>query len=400
MHITEIAVRNLRAPERGQVTYTDDSLKGFGVRVSQGGTKTFTLVYGEDRQRVSIGRFPIITLAEARTEAKRILAEHTLGRRRPKTVHFDEAIAEYFAEFEKRIAAGESKARTLSDYKRLIYRYFDFGRKRLSEITHENVTAKLPKAPSERNHALVAIKVFLSWAQKPPRRYIPHNPCEGMSPTRRPSRKRVLNNTELAAVLRTAIEGTDPYSKIVALITCTGQRRGEITGLHWPWFDTRQRTITLPDWITKNKREHVFPYGDIVADVISGIPRLNSTDYLFPASRDHVRGKPTTTFNGFQKSKIEFDERCGVTGWTLHDLRRTFGTKLAELKVAPHIVERLLNHKLGSVTNKTDGIVSAVAEIYNRATYVPEMREAITVWENHLKSLIAGHKRTAIARAA
>jgi hypothetical protein len=245
MHITEITVRNLRAPERGQVTYTDDSLKGFGVRVSQGGTKTFTLVYGEDRQRVSIGRFPIITLAEARTEAKRLLAEHTLGRRRPKTVCFDEALTEYFADFEKRIAAGQNKARTLSDYQRLINRYFDFGQKRLSEITHEDVTAKLPKAPSERNHALVAIKVFLSWAQKPPRRYIPHNPCEGMSATRRPSRKRVLSNAELSAVLRTALEGTDAYSQIVALIACTGQRRGEITGLRWPWFDVRERTITL-----------------------------------------------------------------------------------------------------------------------------------------------------------
>src|SRR5947209_6431883 len=224
MHLTDMVVRNLRAPERGQITYTDDNPTGFGVRVSQGGTKTFTLVYGEDRQRVSIGRFPIISLADARTEAKRLLAEHTLGRRSPKSIRFDEALAAYFADFEERIAAGENKARTLSDYKRLINRYFDFGPKRLSEITHENVTAKLPKAPAERNHALVAIKVFLSWAQKPPRRYIPHNPCDGMSPTRRPSRKRVLSDSELVAVFSTALEGSDYYSKILALLICTGQR--------------------------------------------------------------------------------------------------------------------------------------------------------------------------------
>jgi hypothetical protein len=53
--LTEITLRNLKAPERGQKTYTDDSLTGFGVRVLQSGTKTFTLVYGVNRQRLTIG---------------------------------------------------------------------------------------------------------------------------------------------------------------------------------------------------------------------------------------------------------------------------------------------------------------------------------------------------------
>jgi integrase len=85
--------------------------------------------------------------------------------------------------------------------------------------------------------------------------------------------------------------------------------------------------------------------------------------YLFPAAREHVRGKPTAAFNGWPKAKEAFDKKCGVTGWTLHDIRRTFGTGLARLKAPPHIVERLLNHKLGSISNRTDGVVSAVAEI-------------------------------------
>src|SRR5262249_14732448 len=269
-----------------------------GVRVSQGGTNTFTLAYGKDRRRVSIGRFPIISLADARTEARRILAEHTLGRRRPKAIRFDEALAEYFADFEERIAAG---ARTLADYKRLVTRYFDLGRKRLSEITHEDITQKLPKAPAERNHTLVAIKIFLSWAQKPPRRYIPHNPCEGMTPTKRPSRKKLITDQELAAILGTALKGTDHYSHIVALLAITGQRRGEIAGLQWPWIDETARTITLPDWLTKNKVEHCFPFGDMTAHILHAIPQLNGTQHLFPAAREHERGKPTTTFNGFQK---------------------------------------------------------------------------------------------------
>src|ERR1039458_5331670 len=97
MRLTEIVVRNLAAPERGQKVCRDETLPGFGVRVSQGGTKTFVLVHGADRQFTTIGRYPIIGLADARAEAKRILAELTLGKRRPQRVSFDEAFEQFIA---------------------------------------------------------------------------------------------------------------------------------------------------------------------------------------------------------------------------------------------------------------------------------------------------------------
>ncbi len=90
--LTDISIRALNPPEQGQVTYWDKSLVGFGVRVSQGGAKTFVLVYGANRRRTSIGRFPAINLSDARTEAKRLIAEHTLGRTRPRAVRFGEAM--------------------------------------------------------------------------------------------------------------------------------------------------------------------------------------------------------------------------------------------------------------------------------------------------------------------
>jgi integrase len=75
-------------------------------------------------------------------------------------------------------------------------------------------------------------------------------------------------------------------------------------------------------------------------------------------------------------------------GWTLHDLRRTFATRVAELGVLPHVVERLLNHRLGAISNQTQSIVTELAEIYNLATFLPQMREAIQVWENKLTTLL------------
>jgi integrase len=388
--LTEITLRALKSPESGQAEYWDKTLAGFGVRVSQGGAKTFTLLFGTPRQRVTIGRYPIISLADARTEAKRILAERTLGKHRPKTMAWDDAQKAFLEECEGRVKERDLKLRTLNDYRRLLKKHFAFGRRQLAEITAEDVARRIGRiadAPSERNHALVAVKVFLRWAQKPPRRYVAHSPCEGMVPTKRPSRKRVLTDRELAAVYRTALNGENSFAHIVALLILTGQRRGEIGALQRDWIKAKEQTITLPDLITKNGIEHTFPYGDAVTAILKRIPEQG--ELLFPPSRSHVRGKPTTTFNGWPKHKVAFDTACGVTGWTLHDLRRTFATNLAALKVPPHIIERLLNHKFGSLQNQTDGMVSAVADVYNRHLYMDEMRDAVRRWEHRLKGLIA-----------
>ena len=92
MKFTDISIRNLPIPEKGLKLYADDAIPGFGVRVSQGGTKSFILTYGDRRERVTIGRHPIISLADARAETKRILAERTLGKHRPTRMVFDDAL--------------------------------------------------------------------------------------------------------------------------------------------------------------------------------------------------------------------------------------------------------------------------------------------------------------------
>ena len=284
--LTEIVIRNLKAPPRGQHTYTDDSLPGFGCRVSQGGTKTFVLVHGVQRDRVTIGRYPLISLSEARAEAKRILAENTLGKHRPKSITYDDAKKQFLEDCEQRVKDGDLKARTLYDYTRLLKKHFALGRRLFSDITAEDIARRIKliaDAPSERNHALVAIKVFLSWARKPPRRYIASNPCEGMVPKKRPSRKRVLNDAELVAVYRTALEREDAFSRIVALLLLTGQRRGEIGSLEWEWINTRDQTITLPARVTKNKGDHTFPYGNGAVSILE--KSREQSPYVFPASR-------------------------------------------------------------------------------------------------------------------
>src|ERR1700722_11053299 len=114
MKLTDTGIKALLVKPKGQKTYWDDMLKGFGCRVSQGGTKSFVVQHGADRRLITIGRYPVITLADARTEAKRILAELTLGRHRPRTVRWDEALERYLAACEEK-----NRKRTVHAYKRL-----------------------------------------------------------------------------------------------------------------------------------------------------------------------------------------------------------------------------------------------------------------------------------------
>ncbi|TFH72373.1 site-specific integrase [Gammaproteobacteria bacterium LSUCC0112] len=371
VQLTDISIRHLK-PSEAQVTYYDASLHGFGVRVSPGGTMTYTLVYGANRKRVTLGRVGILTLAEARKEAKRVLAEHTLGKTRPKNMSFETAQEMFLEESEAR-----NKKRTTDDYKRFLTSYFKYGRTPLIEITKEDIKkrlAKLKDRPCEQHHAFVILRRLLRWAVN--NQYLPHNPMDGLKAPPQNQRKHVLAPQELKTALRTALEYKCTFGYIFVLLTLTGQRRTEIASLQWDWI--HGDTITLPSEVTKNGLEHTFPICGLAQKVIAEIPRTHE-QYVFPAGKSHRRGKPTTIFNSWSKSKALFDAKLEKVGpYTLHDLRRTLSTNFAELGIPIAVTEKLLNH--------VSGTHGGVQGTYNRYTYMKEMREAVEKYEAFLLS--------------
>jgi integrase len=100
-----------------------------------------------------------------------------------------------------------------------------------------------------------------------------------------------------------------------------------------------------------------------------------SNPFLSPA-----RGQSHQPFNGWSKSKAALDKLSGVTGWTLHDLRRTYATNMARLGVQLPVIERLLNHVSGSF--------AGVVGIYQHHSFMPEMRNAVERYEQWLAALI------------
>jgi integrase len=363
---SDVGLRSLQPPEKGQRSYWDTRLPTFGIRISQGGSKTF--IVNQHNTLVTIGRWPLISLAEARSEAKRILAEKTLGKVRLQSITVSQAVDLFLNEKTK----GRRPA-TVADLRDRLSRHFRF-KGQLADMTHQEVVRRLSRieTPQEHNAALRVGKTFFTWAVN--RRYIIENPMTGISPHHVASRSRVLTDDELCQVWRACDEMGGQFAMIVKLLILTGQRRGEIAALQASWI--KDGIIVFPEGITKNKREHTTPIGAVAMALISqrSLPAL-----LFPA-----RGMPASPFSGWSKAKAALDRRLGgrVAPWTLHDLRRTFATRMAELGVQPHVIERILNHSSGQI--------SGIAATYNRATYLKEMREAVDSFEHHIQQLVAG----------
>ncbi len=402
MKLTDIVIRNLEAPPKGAKVYHDDALTGFGVRVTSTGFKAFVLTHGANRERHTIGRYPIIGLADARTEAKRFLAELTLGKTRPKRASIEGALETYYDTHVATLRPGTQK-----EIKRLFGRFLP-KRGNLEDLTVPALTKILDgiSSPSEAEHFHRAAKTFFTWCVE--RHLLPTSPMANLrAPAKWKARERVLSDDQLRAVWTAADATPGSFGIIVKLLILTGQRRSEIGSLRAEWVDLDKQTCTLPSSITKNKRTHTFPIGKLGMHIISGGLGAAPSGLLFMA-----RGSSTKPFNGWSKAKVQLDkavdihwrdinQKAGtvdngfttdskqldnliqadwnkekpysIAPWTLHDLRRTYATNLQRLSIKLEVIEALLNH----VSGTRAGIVG----VYQKHRYEAEMREAVEKFE-------------------
>lgn len=131
--------------------------------------------------------------------------------------------------------------------------------------------------------------------------------------------------------------------------------------------------LTLPKERTKNGRAHELPLSAQALAILAEQPDRAESDFVF--------GEGKAGLSGYSRSKARLDEACGVTDWTLHDLRRTMATRMADLGVQPHVIETALNH--------VSGHKAGVAAIYNRSTYAAEKRAALDMWGSYVMTLLA-----------
>jgi integrase len=368
--LTDIVAKNARSALGERFTIWDTNLPAFGLRVSAQ-TKTWTVMLDrKQRRRVTVGRYPAMGLQTARAEARRLINASALARFTPgiTPISFSAALEKFVA-----LHLSGNRRSTAVERERVLRKHCEprWKSRILSDIHRSDVTAILDSmhgTPIMANNTFAIIRLFFRWSAR--RGYLLNSPCEAMqAPTKRRSRDRVLNREELRKVLHTARSAGD-FGSIVTLLAFTAQRRGEIAALHSSWINRDAMLLTIPKDVAKNGHEHQVPLTPAVLGFLPDVEGL-----LFPA-----RGGRHKPFNGWSKSMQSFRNACAIENFTLHDLRRTAATTMAEdLNVLPHVIERLLNHLTGTI--------SPVGKIYNRAKYLPEIRQALLGYEQFLLSL-------------
>jgi site-specific recombinase XerD len=364
LHLTDLAIRALKGS--GQyVTYWDDTTPGFGIRVGMR-AKTWTVMRGRNRERVTIGRYPDLSLADARTEAKRLLSTSPEAKAASKT--FKEARTTFLDENYR-----DGSARTKYQVTRSLERHFKaLEPMQLADITDGDVKKALDKIsnrPSEQLHAFRYVRAFFNWCTRPPRRYIKHSPMAGYEPPSTDKRgSRVLSDDELKAVWNAA---SGPRLALIRLMILWGTRNEETTVLARSWL--LDDVLTIPGANTKNGRDHAIPVLPKAQEVIDEYLKGNA-DHLFPGrwGDGHIH------HGALGKLKGELMKASGTKGWQLRDLRRTFRSNMARLGVPRDVCEVLINHA-----------PPVLDEIYDRYDRLPEKRDALARYEAFLQTLLA-----------
>ncbi|WP_282062133.1 tyrosine-type recombinase/integrase [Roseobacter litoralis] len=398
-------------PEKGQRFIFDDhrdAPRGFGLRITKAGGKAFILKYTFDgrERRKTIGDWPTWSLEAARAEAQELVRAINIGndpleaKRRRRG---EPTVSELATEWLDLHAAGlksEQAIRTLigGDLVKAI------GNMKVTDVRRRDVIdaieAKAIKTPRQAAILLAYSRKLMDFATD--RDIIPANPLAGLKPSairvkgkRDPlkavARGRVLDSDEIKSFWENSEKSG--LHKITALalklVLVTGQRPGEVAGMHQEEINGRLWNIPASRR-GKTDTPHTVYLTDtalqIIADAKVEIERLQdrrkvlASGYVFEASPGKSIGNAALSRaveRAHEALGAKLTEPWGR--WTPHDLRRTMRTGLSACKVRPDIAELTIGH-----TKR--GIVA----VYDQHAFDDERRIALEAWEVRLKAILAG----------
>ena len=346
-HLTDVVCQTLKAGK--QTRYWNTTLSNFGMSVGPR-SKTFVVMHGVDRRLTTLGKYPALSLADARRAAHRVLGSHTPS----NAVTYQEAKSDYVEQHCRKSNRPGTIDQTIRNLNAV-----SFGR--LDQISRRDVQTAIVKfTPSRANHIFASLKALLNWCVD--RGMLVHNPLlRAKLPHKTTSRSRVLSDAELMA-LWSATGDFGTFGQIIRLAILTGLRKGEIAQIKPEWF--QGDLLVIPSHVTKNAREHTLPLSTYSIECSQKLALSLNAPY-----------------NYWNKPKEKLDLLADVHAWTIHDLRRTFATIHARMGTAPHVIEALLNHASGQI--------SGVAAVYNRYQYLDEKRTAMLAYEDYVTALMS-----------
>jgi integrase len=400
LNLTQSMAERLR-PTAKPVTYFDLNLPGFGVRVSPKGRKTWIAMYTVNGKLVmeTIGTMQVIPkVADARERARKSILQARDGIH-PKLARIEwreqlyakkawvAASAFTFANLTARYldeyAYRNTRASTAAETERLLNRASrHFAERAVRDITKADVSGLLAALSGaakangatagliEANHLLSVVRRCLRWAVT--QDIITADPSAGvpMPLARVKARERVLTDDEMVRLWHGCDQLDPHFAAIFRLLLLTAQRKSEVSGMRRGELDLAGRVWHLPGSRTKNGRAHDVHLCDMALAIINSANQRPgiSGDRLFPNG-------------GIDYQKRKLVAIADVSDVRIHDLRRSATTGMARLGVAPHVTDRILNHKSGAI--------SGTAAIYNRFLYTEQRRSALDLWGGFVRELLA-----------
>ena len=376
--LTELTIRKAKPADKRYDLF-DASARGLGLRVAISGTKSWFIMrrFNGRMLRITFGRYPEISLANARLKVPEVLREMADGRTQGqrKTDLFKIVLEEW-------LKKDQAKNKSVHQVKMAMYLHAlpALGNMSVTSITKRDVNKMIDKvvdagSPVAANRILAYTKRFFSWCKE--RDILDQSPVEAIKlPSKENDRDRVLNLGEIKSFWISCDKMGYPWGPVFQLLLLTGARLKEVSQASWSEISISDRKLDLPGSRTKNERAHQIQLSVQTLKILLSLPKIEGQDFLFSTN-----GK--TPVSGFSKVKKRLDILCGVANWRFHDLRRSFATHSSEkLSVSPVIVDKILNHRTGQVRG--------VTAVYQRGEYLAERREALQKWGDYIERLVAG----------
>jgi len=381
--LTEAAVANLKPNPSKRLEIHDVLYSGLRLRISSSGRKSWSFMYkvageaidggrGKNR-RITLGQYPFIDLKTARAKATeaQALADKGIDPSSQRKSDIEERFEKQFSSVIPKYIKLHAKPNTKRWKETGVLLETSIGSRwadvditsvnraqvhtLLDEITEQDGVSK---AREVRKH----LSILFNWAVD--RGICPFNPMAGMKrkDLSYVARDRVLSIEELHKIWDATKEVGYPFGPIVQLLILSGQRRSEIGSMRRRWVNDKQ--VEIPSENYKTGVSHIIPLTKPMKDILDQQPIWNGDDYIF----SNTNGKSPSS--GFSRIKRKFDKLTGINGWTLHDIRRSVATHMAQSGIIQEHIERVLGH-----------VISGVAGTYNRYSYFDEKLDAIQTWQ-------------------
>lgn len=351
--LNETYVKKAPAPEKGNKLYRDEELKGFCLRVTAAGSRSFVLSYSIDgrERRMTIGAYPVWTAAAARDEAKRLKRMIDQGvdpqeeRNHRRTAS---RVSDLWVEYQ-RVHLPTLTGRSAQDQRSMWEKYIlpELKNYRVASLTCQHVDqlhALVTNAgrPTRANRVLEvfrkALNLAIRWG------WIDKNPADGFRRNPENARERYLTVEEYQKVFD-ALESmpNQKAADAIRLLVLTGARRGEVLNLEWNDLDLDLGIWNRPAAKSKDRKAKRITLSTEAVLHLKTMRDQSEGQYLFPTSR----GTPMQDFNRPWKW---LKKETGLANLRIHDLRHSFASVLISSGETLETIGKLLGHSQHQTT--------------------------------------------------